>query len=399
MGAPLLTAADMADWDAKKAAAGQGRDGDEIYHPASPTPYNKSASDRVSAVSAAWRVERLRRIRARPSDLLDGLLVAFSERGKDVLLLEDVFEGKLGERLAIADNPENRRHLHTILQGLRVVPRSWAKSATTRFFRGNGKQGDGAWATKPGAGVLSKDYGWTGFEAEWFISLFYNSLLAGVFFTDDSVDLSSAEAHEIEADGGNRFAATRKDRDDEFFDALIGVLEARGMAAGIEVPHRDPPKVRKPRVFKVGDVITASNLRDLPDGAIVEMSLVEYPSGAHWQKPAAAFEAEVHIYECVLAGRDKKSLYLRPIVSGIAFAPRPMSPGSLHRKGGTGRDEVQSVYKGQHTGPVIEAALDRDRGWVPTPGQKVWRIRDDTVATYPASFLPVDKPKGVPTPR
>jgi hypothetical protein len=375
-GSPLFSAADMSLWDAKKAEARVARPSDEIYHPTSPNPYNKSANARVWAIESAWRVERLRRIRSRPDDVLNLLLVAFLEKGSTPITWEEVFEGGLGDRLKTADTPETRKHVHTVLRGLKAVPRSWAKSATTRFFRGIGKQGESPWSEKPGAGVLSKAYGWKTFEAEWFVELFYRDPMSGVFFADDSVDPYSEEGHEVDEEGGNRFAATTKSRDDEFFDTLIGLLEARGLAIEIDKPDIPAPKPHKPKVFQPGDVITARNLRDLPVGSHIRWIMTDYPYGSR-APTTTEFETEERTYEFVLVERQPKELQVRPVMQGKAFGIRPM-PSSILYKTDYSRDETEATYLGPWTGEVIDIEVSRD-GWKPKT-KKTKRRRE---GTYP----------------
>lgn len=383
MAGPLFTVEEMASWEARKVDARVELPGDEVFHRGSPRPYNKSASDRAQAVDQAWRVERLRRIRGRPEDLLDMLLVAFREKGSMPITLEAVYTG-LGDRLKAADTAEIRKHIHTVLRGLKAIPRSWAKSATTRFFRGIGKQGEKPWAEKPGAGVLSKDYGWKTFEAEWFVGLFYQGPMSGVFFADDSVDPYSEEGREVDEDGGNRFAATTKSRDDEFFDTLISILETRGLAADIDKPDIPAPKPHKVKVFKTGDVINAKNLRDLPAGSLVRLVVVTYPSGFRGPTSPVEFEAEECTYDLVLVEREPGELRVRPVMQGKAFASRQMTSTSLYRASYE-RNEVTATYIEPWAGEVLDVEIARD-GWKP----KKRKVRRQREGKYPDDkYIPV----------
>jgi len=313
---PLFTAEELTDWDSMLEKAKETRDTDEFPH--RNRQYNQSRCDRISAYHKAFQMERLRRIEARPGDVVDLLLVAFHEKGKTPITWEAAFGG-LDDRLKAANTPETRRHVHTVLQGLRVAPRSWAKSATTRFFRGTGKQGKPPWSNKVGAGVLAKEYGWKTYEATWFVEFFYYHPLCDLFFSDDSPDCYGEEAHEIDEEGGNRFAATRKERDDEFFEALTEVLEERGLADEIVMPDKKPVKVRKPKVFKPGDRITTRNARDLPEGSHFRLTLhLTDWEGTHPDRKAVANH---HTLEAVYVTRTKPGLYkVRPVVAGMAVA-------------------------------------------------------------------------------
>lgn len=383
MGAPLFSTAEMAAWEAKKTAARIHRPEDVVFRADSPNPYYQSVYDRLRAIESAWEVERLRRIRSRSDDLLNLLLVAFHERGSQAITWEDVYEGGLGDRLSAANTPEVRKHVHTVLRGLKSVPRSWAKSATTRFFRGIGKQGEPPWSEKPGAGVLSKDYGWRTFEAEWYVEFFYREPLNGVFFTDDSVNPYSEEGHEIDEEGGNRFAATTKSRDDEFFDTLISILEARGLAPDIDKPNIPPPKPHKAKVFAPGDVITSRNLRDLPKNAHVRWVVVEYADG-YMARNTTEFEATERTYEFVLDDREPGHLQVRYVMQGKAFNPQKMSSSDLYKTTSYRHNEVQATYLGQWDGEVLDVEV---KGWKPKSTRKVRRRREGT--EYPYQYVAI----------
>lgn len=365
----LFTEKEMETWAAKKKEAQQDQPSDEIFHRDSPHPYNKSAWNRLQMIDNAWRVERLRRIRSRPDDVLNFLVVAFHERGSQPITWEDTFGKGFGDRLTQADTPQVRRHLHDVLEGLRVVPRSWATSATTRFFRGIGKQGEKPWSEKPGAGVLSKEHGWKTFEADWFVGLFYNSLMAGVFFTDDSIDPYGEEGREVLEEGGNRFAVTSNIRDDAFFDDLINRLAARGLAVDIVKPEVVPPKPRKVKVFQTGDVITEKNLRDLPTNSHLQWTVVQYPGGYRGQQPEI-FEAEERTYELVVLERETGILKTRPVMSGKAFSPQEIVSSSLYKKR-YDKNEVTATYLGPWTGETLDVEVAR---WTPKT-RKVTRRR------------------------
>lgn len=316
---PLFTAEDLAEWNARYDEAKTPRDTDEFPYPN--RQYNASLQARVSAHHQAFKMERLRRIAARPEDVANLLLVAFHEKGTTPLSWDEAFGG-LGERLTAADTPETRKHVHAVLTALKTVPRSWAKSAATRFFRGTGAQGKPPWSNKPGAGVLSKDYDWKQYQAEWFMEFFYTGHFCDLFFPDDSPDCYGAEAYEIDEAGGNRFAATRKERDDEFFDALIGVLEARGLAQVIDKPDIPQPKPHKAKVFQPGDKVTTKNVRDLPSGSHIRFTL--HLSGRAGPRGAEGHDVTRHyVLEGVYVERKKPGLYeIRPLVApGVVVSP------------------------------------------------------------------------------
>lgn len=117
MPGPIFTAHEITSWDAKDAEAKVWRDTDEVYHKDSPRPYNRSVGDRVNEVLRARSWAWVRNLRARPDEVLDLYLLALAERGKDTIVLDDLFEGKLEERVGAADTRKNRKLMHLILQG------------------------------------------------------------------------------------------------------------------------------------------------------------------------------------------------------------------------------------------------------------------------------------------
>ena len=359
MKAPLFTAEELESWKQRERDAKVPRPDDNVFHPDSPRPYNESAWVRAKAVQVAMSIERYRRIRLRPENILDALTVAFYEKGTLPLIWDDIWEGGLGDRLVGADSPDTRRWLHTVLQGLRAVPRSWATSATTKFFRGIGKQGEAPWSSKPGAGILSKDYGWTTDAAAWFVGLFYKYPLDKLFFSDDSPDPYGDEGREIADEGGERFAATRKDRDDAFFDALLKILEDRGLG---DMPDAQVkvPKPHKARAWTVGDKITSRNIRDVPEGAYIEWRLVMPEGGGPYRE--GDFQYVHNTYGLVFGTRNAGRVDVRPVVKGTAFGWQGMASSSLYKVMSYRYAEAEAIYQGMWKGPVLDVEIN-DKAW------------------------------------
>jgi hypothetical protein len=339
-GTPIFTDAEVAAWDKKTKDAMNHVAGDKVYRPEGPNPYNESGCRRRDAVGRAFRVEQLRRMRARPDDILNLILVAFHEKGTDTLTWEDVFVHGLPDRISKADTPETRKHVHTVLDALHHMPLSWGMSAALRFFRGTGKQGKPPWSDKVGAGVLGKNYGWKQFEADWFMHLFYGWPLTDLFLKDDSPDCYGEEAHEIEEEGGNRWAATHKERDDDFIDSLMELLKGRGLAEAIIQPDIPKPKPRKVKVFKPGDRITTRTVRDLPAG-----------SHFRWIHLERAYRGEDRVtehftYDGVYLSKMGHGDYaVRPVMESTAFEAQECSGSRVF---------AQAEYLGPWEGPVLE---------------------------------------------
>ena len=87
----LFTPEELADWEARLAEAKKPRDTDEFPYPN--RRYNASLQKRVSAHHKAFRMEQLRRIEARPGDVVNLLLVAFHEKGTNTITFEEAFDG------------------------------------------------------------------------------------------------------------------------------------------------------------------------------------------------------------------------------------------------------------------------------------------------------------------
>ena len=384
MGSPLMTPEEIAEWDAKATAAKVWRDTDDVMRPEGPRPYNKTVNGRVYEVERARRWAWLAKMRARPEDILSILLIAFYEKGSDPIHYSDVFEGNVDDRLKVADNPTTRAHVHAVLSGLQIVPRSWATSATTRFFRGIGKQGKAPWSEKPGAGILSKDHGWTTTQASWFIGFFFGHRWGGVsigdlFTTDDSPDCYGEEAGEVYDEGGNPFAATRVERDEDFYASLTGILEARGLG---DIPQAQV-KVAKPRkvkVWDIGDKVTSRNLRDLPENAILEWRRVE----KQWDRKLGpdCYTLTTRWYRLVFCGRPETGkIYMRPVVKDVAFGKKRTRSTAFYKEGGWRDIEVEATYQGLWDGQVMDVEIT-DKAWKVSKRSKIikmqrLRIEDD----------------------
>jgi len=322
MPSPLFSPEEMFSWDQKRTEAKIERVGDTIYHPDSPNPHNASARTRVYRVGHSFTLTKLNRMADRPEAIVNGLLIWFHHKGTEPVTWEDFFERVVDPRLTVADNPTSRKLLHTVLSGLSKIPRSWGKSAAVRFFRGTGKQATMG-LKYPGLGVLGKEYDWKQREAEAMLSPFYYGLFSKLFMEDDSPDSYGEEASEIEEEGGNRWAATRKERDDEFFKTLLGILEARGLDPDVEKPVLKAPKPRKAKIFKPGDTIQARNVRDLPSGTHFRWTHKKRDTTRGTVDKPGKRVTRVRTYEGVYVARNKPGSYtLRPVMDDVAFGPK-----------------------------------------------------------------------------
>lgn len=366
-GTPLFSAEEEAEWEARRQDALRERPGDDVHVRSDGSKYNSSTWPRTRQVARSKKIARRNKMRARPEDILAVLLVGFQEKGSVSMSPEEIWETGLGDRLKAANTPENRRHVYEIIQGLQQVPRSWATSATTRFFRGTGKQAKPPWSEKPGAGLLSKDYGWTTDQTNWYVSLFYNSyFFDGIFFSDDSPDPYGAEGREVEEEGGDRWAATTKERDDSLFTSLLKLLEEQGLADAVPKPKVKKVKPRKAKTWKIGDKINSRNLRDLPQGALIKLEHGDYPWG--WRKEEK-FTAKIKVREMVFEGRETGTIKVRPVVEGRAFGKIDFSSSLLYKQDWQ-IPEAVATYEGQWEGETINVKVDKS-SW----GKTFKRIR------------------------
>jgi hypothetical protein len=368
----LFTDAEVAEWERREREAYAERPGDTW----------NSRWKRKSAISVSYRNEKLARMRARPERVLRAIVTHAGERARVGVTSDELWgdESLLAERYLRANTPETRWLVRTMLSALLVVPRSWALSATTRFFRGIGKQKD---AKYPGAGLFSADRGWTEREVGALVAMFYSGEVGALFMEDVSVDSYGEDGHEVMEDGGNRFAATRKDRSDGFIRDLIDRLDAEGVVAPV-VPAKPEPKPRKARTFAPGDVVTRTNLRDLPAGSHLRMVVVVYDYGHGAQE----FGAQESTFEMVFVSRETGTAQMRPVMAGKAFASRLFPSSNLYAEG-YNHNEVTTTYLGPWAGEVLEVEIAREH-WKPVSSRRVRRRRE---GTYPdQKIVPVDVP-------
>lgn len=324
---------------------------------------------RKTQISKAHLNEKVARMRARPERVLRAIVTHVGERARTGVTTEELWgdEALLAGRYAAANTPEARWIVREVLRALLKVPRSWAKSAATRFFRGTGKQ---AGAAYPGAGILSAERGWTQREAECVVEMFYEGDFGSLFMEDASVDPYGEEGREIREEGGNHWAATRKERNDTFIQDLITRLDGEGVAEPA-VPVKPEKKPRKVKVFSTGEVVTQGNIRDVPTGAHLKMVAVKYVG--QYAK-GTDFSGEEHTFEMVLVSRETGKLVVRPVMKGKAFGGREMPSSNLYDSDYS-RDEVSTTYVDMWTGEVLDVEVARG-GWKPTSTRTVHRRRE-----------------------
>lgn len=255
----------LADHDAK------GRD--------TTRPWNEHWAER-DAIVRSQIVQIVRRAQARAQEYLSALLILVGSRGAVYLDFYQAFaqsdSDAVRELLEQHDTPESRRALYTILRALTQIPRSWATSATIRFLRGTGKQKG---ASYHGAGMFAASYGWKTREVKAVAEIMTGNILYSqvlMSYADVEQEVRDADPDFEVIDHDVTFKGTRVDRDKEFINTLCEMLEARGLAPVPTPAATKPKKVRKPKVFKSGDVIRKRTLRDLPLPAHVRIPIERY---------------------------------------------------------------------------------------------------------------------------
>lgn len=209
---------------------------------------------------------RLQRASQHPGPVADALLLHVGTRGAQTPTIDDVFNDvgrrvgldspygaprSAGIDVAVAarahDTPENRRLLHSILQGLRAMPTTVAGSGAVKYFLGTGSF---AGKDKDGVGLLSsankwaKDAGWKNDDTTRVITALFQDHYGsgdwngvGKLLTQpkggfqgypDGPLWDAARESEYSA---SPFAMTHSERNTTFIDALMKELEGRGLGA------------------------------------------------------------------------------------------------------------------------------------------------------------------------
>ena len=261
--APLLTTDEVLYWDTTLREARVKRATDTGI-----ADYYRSV--RVTEMRA---LDKCQKAQKRPTEYLNALICLVGSRGtRGAVSLEAVYTDELNDLWVQFDSPEARWWVDQILAGLAEIPRSYAKSAAIRYFKGVGKQKG---MTKAGAGMFSVENGWKSRELEVVVGTIYDSEFGAPLLQHDSIDPYGAEARQAVEDAWdqgrrdvNRFAMTHLNYDVAFIEALRILLATRGMKApALGTNPKLPPKPRKEKKWAVGDVMRAKYGPDLPKGA------------------------------------------------------------------------------------------------------------------------------------
>ena len=241
------------------------------------------------AIRKARLIKQVQRAQERPEEFVNGLLTLVGSRGTEYVTFDAAFSQSDSSEVIAGvekyDTPEARRNLYAILRSLTEIPKSWAKSAFTRFLRGTGKQKG---SKHHGAGTFGSDYGWKGVEVDAITDIIaggagyhganYCDVLMNYrdMYDEISQGVRSDDPDFEEVDWDAQFYATNVDRDKEFLNQCCEIIEARGLGP---VPKPLPKKAKKPRKvkeFKSGDVIRKRHLRDLPLPAHIQIPIQRY---------------------------------------------------------------------------------------------------------------------------
>ncbi|RJR12835.1 hypothetical protein C4588_01665 [Candidatus Parcubacteria bacterium] len=231
----------------------------------------------IRAIESSFEILQKRRAQERADEYLNALLILVGTRGATYVNFELAFSdsdsSEILDALKDADTPETRRNLYTLLKALSEIPKTWAMSAFVRFLRGTGKQKD---AKYHGAGYFGVSYGWKEDEVSNICRILtdrtpYSKVLMSYADVQEEIDRADPD-YEI-VDRSDRFAATRVERDKEFLETLCEMLEQRGLAAPATPAEAKPKQPRKVKVFKSGDIIKKSTMRDMPLPAEVRLQI------------------------------------------------------------------------------------------------------------------------------
>lgn len=341
-------------------AARQHQIGDEFlsWNP----QHNVSAEKRINNLRSAHKHEFLQRLTANPEMIVDALLIHFHAK-KWVLM--DLVKGKDSDLITEADTPQNRMYLKQILSGLKTIPSSYGHSAIVRFFRATGKQ---AKLTKhEGCGILGKEYGWTNNDAAYFLSVFSTEPLSKILIVNDSPDPYSSELKDEDVAYSDRWAITVTDKNSNLFDQMINILINRGLGEAPKTVEKIV-KPHKAKQFKVGDKITGSNLRDLPEGSLVKWTyeVIEPTMGNK------EFQLETKNFEFVFVSREVGLVKIRPVINGKAYGVRTMQSTKLYQNEYS--SERSAEYAGEWAGETLDIEVVAHAMWKdPVSKKDAWK--------------------------
>lgn len=349
MSKPLFTDEEIAELGAKL------RKIEKLYNRKKPGQDFNTYWAEKQAVQTAHEVETVMRAQARIEEFLAGLLLLVGHRGAYYIPFKQLFAESDSKEITTAvlqhDTPEVRRSLYTILRALTEVPRSWGMSAFCRFLRGTGKQ---AGAKYHGAGAFGTSSGWKAKEIQALCSILVSdhSYITGyatclMSYDDVHQEVRQAMDEDFEIEHDTQFKATRVTRDVEFLNKLCEILEKRGLA---EVPRplsKSPPKARKPKVFKSGDVIRTATIRDLPLPAHVRIPILR-------QDKDSDVWVEAHLEHVVLRiKKDGRYNEAKVAKTGVAYE------GTGRLQYGVSKSWLNgAVYLGPWTGKIEKKDLN-----------------------------------------
>jgi len=333
--------------------------------------------NRKSAIQAQWRAEKLKRMSQYPTYIVRYFVVEVGEAltgNRKVIYDEDIWEdihtslsedadpdlimlfrqntdkSEVGcgfqDRYEAVNTPQVRWTVHTLLSSLAVIPRSWGRSATLRFWRGIGKQAK--FGTKyPGFGVLSADNGWTTREADAISYVFCKGDVGSLLMEDCSDDQVDAVNRDEDVEYGVEFVATRKERDDAFIKMLLGLLEKEGLDAPAPPPKKEVKEYVK-KTLTVGQVIEQKHLKDLSEGDLLRWTVLDrYSKKGH---------LVYRVYELMFVSRSTGKIQYRPICKNKAFAILEGSSSRLYGYIGGGK-EGKAEYLGKFSGDIVDVEV------------------------------------------
>ena len=261
---PLMGKLEVMEWDNRIQRAHEKR------HDQDRDSYKR---DRI--VQAMRRARIIELAKERPHEYLANLIVLISSHGTAGQVdLEATYSDFNSDAVSKWNTEEGRWWTDKFLEAVENMPNNYAMSAASRYLKGTGKQ---AGIKKPGVGLMSVDSGWKSSEVQMITSIFFSGTFGAPCYDPEYIGMYSDYLQdnnftEEEKDSlweGNPFAHMRAEKDLEFIAELRRMLTDLGMKA----PPARQPKVQKPprkvKNFKVGDSITKSNLRDLPDGTVI----------------------------------------------------------------------------------------------------------------------------------
>lgn len=174
--------------------------------------------------------------------------------------------------------PEHRWWTQKLLEAIRVLPGNVAATGVRKHLRGLAKKKRVGYDP-----VFTSERGWKDAQVEQLAFILFTELgyplLSSFAPGYDGDYLATLSQEEREKLRGNRYAVTQTAVNKDFVDDLLRQLMDTDRQPPPAPEPKIPSKPRKVKQFKVGDKVTARNMRDVPAGSILQTAELYYIQG------------------------------------------------------------------------------------------------------------------------